>query len=114
VTDKDTGAPMAGVTVIVQGPQGEDATVTDEKGAYRFSSLTVGTYVIRYYAANTSTQVEQAERHRLGREDRPRERQDRGGRPGRGPADLRHHGQAVHNRHRQLAPRHDVRQRTSR
>jgi hypothetical protein len=59
VTDKDTGAPMAGVTVIVQGPQGEDSTLTDDKGQYQFSSLAVGTYTIRYYVANTSTQVEQ-------------------------------------------------------
>jgi len=59
VTDKDTGATMAGVTVIVQGPQGEDATVTDATGFYQFSSLAVGTYTIRYYVANTSTQVEQ-------------------------------------------------------
>jgi hypothetical protein len=59
VTDKDTGAAMAGVTVIVQGPQGEDATVTDGTGFYQFSSLGVGTYTIRYYVANTSTQVEQ-------------------------------------------------------
>jgi hypothetical protein len=59
VTDKDTGAPMGGVTVIVQGPQGEDATVTDDKGQYQFTNLAVGTYVIRYYVANTSTQVEQ-------------------------------------------------------
>ncbi|HEY6474939.1 MAG TPA: TonB-dependent receptor, partial [Polyangia bacterium] len=59
VTDKDTGTPMGGVTVIMQGPQGEDATLTDDKGEYRFSSLPVGSYVIRFYAANTSTEAEQ-------------------------------------------------------
>jgi hypothetical protein len=59
VTDKDTGAPMGGVTVIVQGPQGEDATVTDDKGQYQFTSLGVGTYTLRFYVANTATQVEQ-------------------------------------------------------
>jgi hypothetical protein len=59
VSDQDTGMPMGGVTVIMQGPQGEDATLTDDKGEYRFTSLPVGTYVIRFYAANTSTQVEQ-------------------------------------------------------
>jgi hypothetical protein len=59
VTDKDTGMPMGGVTVIMQGPQGEDATLTDDKGDYRFSSLAVGTYVIRFYAANTSAEAEQ-------------------------------------------------------
>src|SRR3977135_2126988 len=51
--DQDTGAPLGGVTVIVQGPQGEDATITDSKGEYYFSSLSVGTYVIRFYVANT-------------------------------------------------------------
>jgi hypothetical protein len=59
VSDQDTGMPMGGVTVIVQGPQGEDATLTDDKGEYRFTSLPIGTYVIRFYAANTAAQVEQ-------------------------------------------------------
>jgi hypothetical protein len=59
VVDQTSGAALSGVTVIVQGPQGEDATITDEAGQYSFSSLPVGTYVIRYYLANTSTQVEQ-------------------------------------------------------
>jgi Carboxypeptidase regulatory-like domain/TonB-dependent Receptor Plug Domain len=59
VADQDTGAPLGGVTVIVQGPQGEDATITDDKGQYLFTSLGVGTYTIRFYLANTSTQVEQ-------------------------------------------------------
>jgi hypothetical protein len=59
VTDQDTGAPVAGVTVIVQGPQGEDATITDDKGQYQFSTMSVGTYTIRFYVATTSTQVEQ-------------------------------------------------------
>jgi hypothetical protein len=59
VSDQDTGAPMGGVTVIMQGPQGEDATLTDDKGEYRFTSLPIGIYVIRFYAANTSAQVEQ-------------------------------------------------------
>jgi len=58
VTDSDTGTPLAGVTVIVQGPQGEDATITDAKGQYLFTGLAVGTYVVRYFVANTSTQVE--------------------------------------------------------
>jgi hypothetical protein len=59
VTDKDTGAPLAGVTVIVQGPQGEDATITDSQGSYLLTSLPLGTYTIRFYVANASTQVEQ-------------------------------------------------------
>jgi len=59
VTDQDTGLPLGGVTVIVAGPQGEDAVITSDKGEYSFTTLPVGTYVIRFYAANTSTQVEQ-------------------------------------------------------
>ena len=63
VVDQDTGQPMGGVTVIAQGPQGEDATITDDKGQYDFTSLAVGTYVIRYYVANNATQVEQPNVH---------------------------------------------------
>lgn len=59
VTDRDTGAAMSGVTVIVQGPQGEDATLTTGKGEYNFTTLPPGTYTIRFYAANTAVQVEQ-------------------------------------------------------
>jgi hypothetical protein len=59
VSDQDTGAALAGVTVIVQGPQGEDATITDDKGLYQFTGLGVGTYTIRFYMANSATQVEQ-------------------------------------------------------
>jgi hypothetical protein len=59
VTDQDTNAPLAGVTVIAQGPQGEDAAVTDGKGQYLFTSLSVGTYTVRFYVATTNAQVEQ-------------------------------------------------------
>jgi hypothetical protein len=59
VTDKDTNMPLGGVTVVLQGPQGEDATLTDDKGEYHFSSLPVGTYIIRFYVANAAAQVEQ-------------------------------------------------------
>jgi hypothetical protein len=59
VTDKDTGAALGGVTVIVQGPQGEDAAITDEQGDYGFSGLKIGRYVVRFYLANATTQVEQ-------------------------------------------------------
>ncbi len=59
VTDRETGAAMGGVTVIVQGPQGEDATLTNDKGEYNFTTLPIGTYTIRFYAANTAVQVEQ-------------------------------------------------------
>lgn len=59
VTDKDGGQPLSGVTVIVQGPQGDDATLTSATGDYYFSALPVGTYVIRFYMANSSTKTEQ-------------------------------------------------------
>ena len=59
VTDKDSGAPLGGVTVIAQGPQGEDATLTDDRGDYFFTSLPIGSYVLRFYIANATTQVEQ-------------------------------------------------------
>jgi hypothetical protein len=60
VTDQDTNLPLGGVTVIVAGPQGEDAVVTSDKGEYTFTQLPIGTYVIRFYAANTTTEVEQS------------------------------------------------------
>jgi len=60
VTDQDTSLPLGGVTVIVVGPQGEDAVVTNDKGDYTFTALPIGTYVIRFYAANATTQVEQS------------------------------------------------------
>jgi hypothetical protein len=59
VTDKDTGMALGGVTVVLQGPQGEDATLTDDKGVYNFTSLPVGLYVIRFYVANAAAGVEQ-------------------------------------------------------
>jgi len=60
VTDKDTGQGIVGVTVIVQGPQGEDATLTTTRGEYSFTNLPVGTYTFRFYIANTPVQVEQS------------------------------------------------------
>jgi hypothetical protein len=59
VVDQDNGQPLAGVTVIVQGPQGEDATTTDDKGQYLFTSLGVGTYTVRFFVGTTNAQVEQ-------------------------------------------------------
>ncbi|HET6284311.1 MAG TPA: TonB-dependent receptor, partial [Polyangia bacterium] len=59
VLDKDTGNPLGGITVIVQGPQGEDGTITDNRGNYYFPSLPIGKYVIRFYLGNMASQVEQ-------------------------------------------------------
>jgi len=60
VADKDSGKALSGVTVIVQGPQGEDASLTDAAGGYYFSTLPVGTYAIRFYVANSPSYAEQA------------------------------------------------------
>jgi hypothetical protein len=59
VTDRDTALPLGGVTVILQGPQGEDASLTDEHGDYSFSNVQPGNYVLRFYVANAASQVEQ-------------------------------------------------------
>lgn len=58
VTDLGTGQPLSGVTVILQGEQGEDASLTDDLGEYSFVNLRVGTYVVRFYNANSPTKVE--------------------------------------------------------
>lgn len=58
VTDEATHTPQVGVTVILQGQQGEDAALTDDRGEYSFVNLTVGTYTVRFYNATSSTNVE--------------------------------------------------------
>ncbi|MES1171778.1 MAG: carboxypeptidase regulatory-like domain-containing protein [Bacteroidota bacterium] len=58
VTDMATSQPLAGMTVILQGQQGEDATLTDDAGQYTFVNLPVGKYVVRFYNASSSTKVE--------------------------------------------------------
>ena len=108
VTDKDTNAPLGGVTVVLQGPQGEDATLTDDKGEYHFTSLPVGPYVLRFYAANATAQVEQRDVIIGGRQDGARERQDLERVPGSGAGEIRHHRQAAGRRHRQRARRRRV------
>ncbi|MEO5770193.1 MAG: carboxypeptidase regulatory-like domain-containing protein, partial [Polyangia bacterium] len=57
VTDMSTGQPLSGMTVILQGDQGEDAALTDDRGEYSFVNLHVGTYVVRFYNANSATNV---------------------------------------------------------
>src|SRR5688500_9039338 len=58
VTDMATGQPLSGITVILQGPQGEDASLTDDTGEYTFVNLRIGLYVVRFYSANSATNVE--------------------------------------------------------
>ena len=83
---------LGGVTVIVQGPQGEDATLTDDKGVYLFTSLA---------GRHLHDPVLRGERGDAGRAARrPRLAADKmvrvnakiaRRRPGAGAADLRHH-----------------------
>jgi len=49
VKDKDTGQPIAGVTVVAQGPQGELAEVTDDKGNYTITEVPVGKYLVVFF-----------------------------------------------------------------
>ncbi len=51
VTDTHTGEELAGVTVIVSGPQlvGAQTAITDEHGAYRVTSLPSGSYLVTFY-----------------------------------------------------------------
>ena len=56
VTDAATGQPVAGVTVVAQGPQGEQAELTDSDGTYTITGLIPGTYVVRYYYANVKVE----------------------------------------------------------
>jgi hypothetical protein len=56
VTDAATGQPVAGVTVVAQGPQGEQAELTDTDGTYTITGLIPGTYVVRYYYANVKVE----------------------------------------------------------
>src|SRR4051794_22607396 len=58
VTEEATGSPLAGLTVVAQGAQGEDAALTDERGEYLLSSLPVGSYVVKVYAIGATTAIE--------------------------------------------------------
>ena len=58
VTDQATGQPLAGITVVVQGPQGEDGALTDAQGTYLFTALPIGTYTVHFYAASSTAQVD--------------------------------------------------------
>ncbi|MBC8132206.1 MAG: carboxypeptidase regulatory-like domain-containing protein, partial [Deltaproteobacteria bacterium] len=61
VTDMGTGQPISGITVILQGQQGEDASLTDDRGEYTFVNLRLGSYMVRFYSANSSIKVERPE-----------------------------------------------------
>jgi hypothetical protein len=59
VVEKDSGNKLSGVTVMLQGPQGEQGTVTGEDGAYEFTALPLGRYMVRFYYGDVA--VEQPE-----------------------------------------------------
>ena len=56
VTDASSNLPVAGVTVVAQGPQGEQAELTDAEGSYTITGLLPGQYVIRFYYANVKVE----------------------------------------------------------
>jgi Carboxypeptidase regulatory-like domain len=49
VLDLDSGQPVAGVTVVASGPEGDTAALTDAKGRYQFRALPIGRYTIRFH-----------------------------------------------------------------
>jgi Ca-activated chloride channel family protein len=51
VTDKRTGEPLAGVTVVASSPAlaNDQAVITDEHGAYWIDGLPPGAYVVTFY-----------------------------------------------------------------
>jgi hypothetical protein len=58
IRDEATGAPLAGLTVVAQGPQGEEAALTDEQGDYLMQGLPPGSYLVKVYAVGSTTAVE--------------------------------------------------------
>jgi len=52
VLEAKTSAPVAGVTVVAEGPEGERAELTDEDGKYSIAGLPAGLYIVRFYYAN--------------------------------------------------------------
>lgn len=49
VRDVDTAQPVAGVTVVASGPEGDLAAISDAKGRYQFLALPIGHYTIRFH-----------------------------------------------------------------
>jgi hypothetical protein len=49
VVDQDTRQPLDGVTVVVSGPQGDQAALTDAKGQYELRDLPIGAYLVRFF-----------------------------------------------------------------
>src|SRR5262245_13153746 len=56
VVDASTGRPVVGVTVVAQGPHGDQADLTDADGIYNITDLLPGNYVVRFYFANVKVE----------------------------------------------------------
>src|SRR5690349_7730589 len=56
ITDAGNGEPVAGVTVVAQGPQGEQAELSDEDGQYTITGLVPGAYTIHFYYGNVKVE----------------------------------------------------------
>jgi Carboxypeptidase regulatory-like domain len=54
VVDQDTRQPLDGVTVVVSGPQGDQAALTDAKGQYELRGLPIGDYVVRFFRGSVA------------------------------------------------------------
>ncbi len=56
VTEKETGKPMGGVTVVATSPalQGEEAALTDTEGRYRLINLPPGVYKVMFIFVDTT------------------------------------------------------------
>jgi hypothetical protein len=52
VVAEDGGKPLEGVTVLLQGPQGDQGAVTATDGSYEFTALPLGTYAVHFYYAD--------------------------------------------------------------
>ncbi|MDB4958313.1 MAG: TonB-dependent receptor plug [Myxococcales bacterium] len=63
VTDKATGEPLAGVTVVVTSPglSQTQTQITDEKGTYKITDLPPGDFLVTFYYADIT--VEQSGVH---------------------------------------------------
>src|SRR5215831_20365080 len=56
VTDASSGQPLAGVTVVATGPQGEQAELTDDTGSYTITGLVPGMYVVRMFYSDVKVE----------------------------------------------------------
>ena len=56
VTDGANGKPLAGVTVVATGPQGDQTEFTDSNGRYLITDLAPGEYIVRFYFANVKVE----------------------------------------------------------